>query len=201
MPLDKGSIDLPTTFRDLQCLDHLLLCAKHCPIVDFFDSPLHSCLVNRCINQSWLRSIRRALGASTFSCSLRKPFVAECLQYRGLVRLVFITRNQTRRLMFQDSCRFLHQQFGVLFRAFAVDDRQDKFMFGINRNMIPIVATASVSRITGIAICFLLSDKIPLFVELYLFGLWGKKQPTLHGVARHGVLPISYNGLRYCDQL
>jgi hypothetical protein len=41
----------------------------------------------------------------------------------------------------------LYQQFRVLFRSFAVDDFQHEFVFGIQRNVIPVVATPRVSRI------------------------------------------------------
>ena len=101
------------------------------------------------------------------------------------IRLVFITRDQSRRLVIQASRRILYQLFRIFDCPFAVDDIQHQFVFGIQGDMIPVVAATSVSRIIFVAILFFFSYEVPLFVELNLFRLWGKKRRVRRVTVRH----------------
>ena len=138
--------------------------------------------------------------SSTSARTTRTLFCTKRLKNGLFVRLVFITRDQSRRLVFQAFRCQTQQQLGVPFRPFAIDHLQHKFVFGIHCDTIPVVAATSVRRMTFIAVFFLLVHEVPLFVELNLFGLWGKKPRVRRGVARRVRLPILYNGRRYWDQ-
>ena len=143
-------------------------------------------------NIKW-RTIARLPWSSTFAGTTRHSLFAKRLQQRLFIRLVLIARYQSRRLVFQAFRRLLYQQLRVLFRAFAVDYLKHEFMFGIQRNMIPVIAATSISRIVCVAMLFLLCDETPLLVELNLFGVGGKSRRVRRGVFRRDRLRVGYN--------
>jgi len=109
----------------------------------------------------------------------------ERLKNRLFVGRILITRDQSRRLVIQASRRILYQLLRVLDRPLTIDDIQHEFVFGIQRDMIPVVAATSISRIVFVAILFLFSYKVPFLVELNLFRLWGKKRRVRRVTVRH----------------
>jgi len=113
----------------------------------------------------------------------RPALDTERLKNRLFVGRILITRDQSRRLVIQASRRILYQLLRVLDRPLAIDDIQHEFVFGIQRDMIPVVAATSISRIVFVAIPFFLQS--PIFVELNLFRLWGKKRRVRRVTVRH----------------
>ena len=179
----------------------MILRAKHYSIVNLFYTSLHARFMYRRIHQVRFGSITWFLRSPTFTGKTRHSLFPKRLKNRLLVRLVFITRNQSRRLELQTSRRILYQPFCVRLRPFTIDDFKDKFVFGIQCNVIPVVAATSVSRIAFVAIFFLLENEVPLFVELNLLGVGGKTPRVRRGVVRHVCLPIGCSGSRFCVRL
>jgi len=127
--------------------------------------------------------------------------LAKRFEDRLFIHSPFVARDQSRSLVFQAFRRVLHQQVRVLFRSFAVDDFQHKFMLGVNGNMIPVVAASGVSPQKGllvfVAMLFLLVNEVPLLVELNLVGVGGKNQPTRCEVLRRVRLRVAYSVKNY----
>ena len=67
--------------------------------------------------------------------------------------------------------------------------------------MIPVVAATSVSRIIFVAIFFLFFDEVPLFVELNLLGLRGKKPRVRRVTVRHVRPQAGCAGSPFDDEL
>jgi len=198
---DERSVDLPTATRLFQHLGHLFFRAEYNSITDVCDASVHTSFVNRRIDQILARLVSRSLRTATFAGSLGSSFDSKGFQNRLLVRLVFVARDQPRSLVFQAFRRVLHQQVRVLFRPFAVDDFQHKFMLGVQRNMIPVVTASGIIRIFFVAMLLLLVNEVPLLVELNLVGVGGKNQPTRREGLRRVLQPISCNDLLYRDRL
>ena len=193
VPLNERRVDLPATSRLFQSRLHLLLRPEHRPIVDLFDPPLHSSLMHRCIDQILRRTVTRLLGSSTFACTTRHSLLTKRLKNCLFIWLILITRDQSRWLVFQASRRILYQPFCILFRSLAIDHCKHEFVFGIQGNVIPVVATACIIRIVCVAVFLFFSYKVPFLVELYLFGLRGKKPRVRREVVRHVRLQVWYN--------
>jgi len=157
---------------------HLFVCAEDRSIVDLRNPALHSRLVDRRIDQSLRRTKSRPRRSSPFASARTDTLLAKGFQNRLPVRLVLIAGDQSRSLVVQAFGRLLNQQLRVVFRPLAVDHFQHEFMFGIQRDMIPIVAATSVSRILRVALFLLFSHEVPLLVELDFVGVWGKKRPV-----------------------
>ncbi len=69
-----------------------------------------------------------------------------------------------------------------------MDDLQDELVLGVQRDVIPVIATSRISRIVFVAIFLFLSDEAPFFVVLVdLLGVGGK-QPFLTFPCRGGFL-------------
>jgi len=201
LTFDKRRVHFATTWRQRQGCPNLSVCTKHRPVIDFRYTSLHSRLVDRGINQLPFRTITRSSGTPTSSCAFGDSFFAECFKNRLDIRSPFIARYQSWRLEIQTFRRFSYQQFRVFFRAFAVDDFQHEFMFGIQGDVIPIVAASRVSRIVFVTVFLLFSYKVPLFVELNLLGVRGKKQRVPREVFRRVPRRVLCNDLRYRDRL
>ena len=187
--------NLPATFRDFQCFLHLLVRPKDRPMRDCCDSSLHSRLMNRRIHQFFRRDKYRTTRTTAFSRRQRSRALAKRLQNRLLIGFPLVARHQSRRLIFQDFRRFSHQQFRVLFGAFAIHDHQHKFVLGIERNVIPVIAVANFNHMVCVcvAMLFLFEHEVPLLVERDFFGLRGKKPRVLRGVVPHVRQRVSYN--------
>ena len=201
VPFDERRVHLSTTRRCRQSRLNLCIRSKYRPIINFRYTSLHSRLVNRRINQFSFRTITGSTWSPLPSRALGNSLFAERFKNRLAIRSPFVARYQSRRLEIQTFRRFSYQQFRVLFRSLSVDDFQDEFVFGIQRNMIPIVTTARVSRIVFVAVLLLFSDKVPLFVELNLLGVRGKKPRVRREVVRRVPRRVLCNGLRYRDRL
>ena len=201
LAFDKRRVHLSTTRRCRQCRLNLCIRSKYRPIINFRYTPLHPRLVNRRIHQFSFRTITRSPWSSPSSRALGNSLFAERFKNRLDIRSPFVARYQSRRLEIQTFRRFSYQQFCVLFRSLPVDDFQDEFVFGIQRDVIPIVTTACVSRIVFVAVFLLFSDKVPLFVELNLLGIRGKKPRVRREVVRRVLRRVWCNGLRYRDRL
>ena len=199
--LDKRRVDLPTALRLLQRQLNLFLRTEYRSIINFRYSTLLPRLVNRRIHQILFRTITRSLRSTSPAGTFRRSLFTERLQNRLFVRFVFVARYQPRRLEIQAFRRFLHQQFRVLFRSFAVDDFQHEFVFGIKGDVIPIVAATGVRRIIFVATFLFLPHKVPLFVELNLLGLWGKNPRVRRGELRRVRLQVLCNDLPSRDRL
>ena len=200
LTLDERRVDASTALRRLQCFGNLLFRAEHNPIVDVRDSSVFACLVNRRINQIFCRHVKCTTRSSRQSRRRWNVPLTERFQNRLFIRFVFVTGNQSWSLVFQAFRRVAYQQLRVLFRAFAVDDFQHEFVFGVNANVIPIVAAAHISGIVFVAMLFLFLDEVPLLVELNLLRVRGKNRPTRRGVLRRVHRQVACNGLRCRDQ-
>jgi len=198
--LNKRRVHLAAARRHRQRRLNLSVRAEYRSIIDVRHSPLRSRFMNRRIDQILFRTITRSLRSPSFAGALGRSLFAERLQYRFFVRFVFIARYQSRNLEIQAFRRFLYQQFRVLFRPFAVDDFQHEFMFGVQGDVIPVVAATGVSRIAFVAVFLFFPHKVPLFVELNLFGVRGKNRPTHRAVVRRVLQRVLCNGLRYQDR-
>jgi hypothetical protein len=199
LPFDERGVDFSTALRLFQCRLDLLFRAEHTPVINLDHSTFHSCFMHRRIHQIFARLVSRAFRTSTFAGAFRSAFDTERFQNRLLIRLVFIARNQSRSPVFQAFGRVVHQQLRVLFRSFAVDHFQHEPMFRINCNMIPIVATAGISRIVFVAMLFLFVNKVPLLVELEFLRLGGKPPRVRREVAPHVHRQVACNESRFAS--
>ena len=193
LSLHKRRVDLPATLRTFQRMSNLLFRSEHRPIVNLLHSPLHTRLMNRRIYQILRRTITRLLRSTSFAHVFLGTWVTKRFKNCLFVRLIFITRDQSRRFVFQASRRFSHQPFRILFRPLAIDHFQYEFVFGIQGNVIPVVATTSVSRIVCVAVFLFLLNEVPFLVELNLFGQQGKKPRVRREVFRNVRQQVWYN--------
>ena len=83
-----------------------------------------------------------------------------------------------------------HAHYEILADARHYADHQA--MLGIDGHVVPIVAASSVGRIRRIATFFLFVDERPLFVELNLACLGGKRPRVRREVALRGRRPSGY---------
>ena len=154
----------------------------------------------RRLHQVRLGAITWFLRSPTFTGKTRHSLFPKRLKNGLLIRRIFISRDQSRRLELQASCRILYQPFCVRLRPFSIDDFKDKFVFGIQGNGIPVVAATSVSRIAFVAMFFLLEYEVPLFVELNLLGVGGKTPRVRRGVVRHACQQAGCAGSPFGDE-
>lgn len=182
MPLDERGVDCLAArrlfrrrrARSTESLGDLFLRAEHRTIVDFRDATVFPRLVDRRINEVLRRNVKRSPRTARQTGRRRNVMFAERLQDRSFIRFPLVAGDQPGSLEIQAFGRVLDKCFRIVFRPLAVDDFQYEFVFGIQRDVIPIVAATSVRRIISVAIFLFLFDEVPLLVELNLFRLGGK---------------------------
>ncbi len=204
VPFDERRVDFVTAFRRFQRFGDLLFRAEHPSTIYFRHATLFPRLVDRRIDQSFFRTINSPLRSSGPSRAFRRPSFAERLQNRLFVRLVLVARNQTRTPEIQSPSRFPYQQFRILLRPLAVDDLQDEFVFGVQGDMVPVVAASGVSRIVFVAIFLFLFHEVPVrqetqFVELDFLRPGGKLPRAHHEALRHVLRQVACSGSRFAN--
>ena len=206
LTLNERRVHTTTALRQFQRLGHLFLRAEHDSMVNVRHATVFSRLVNGCIDQVFRRHVKCSTRTTTQSRRRRNMSLTERFEDRLFVGLVFVTGDQTWNLVFQPFRRVLNQQFRILFRAFAVDHFQHKFVFGIKGNVIPIVTASGIRRIVFVAMFLFFPNEVPLLVELNLFRVRGTVllkmgQQVRREVVRHVLRQVVCNDLRYRDQL
>lgn len=143
----------------------------HNPTV--FPSLPHSCIAEfRGDSDNWL-------GISSWS---RIPWSGNLFAINFLdstfIRCMLITGEKDVCLSTRSFFNLLDYLFTILGCPWAWNDREQKTTFRINRGVVPTIALAFIFRLAVVHCLFFLSDERPLFVELNLSGLRGKKKPA-----------------------
>ncbi len=191
---DERGVDFFAAFRLFQRRFHLRFRTEHAAIIHLDNATFHTGFMHRYIDQIFagleLAALRSPGFSGAFRCSLNSKRFQNCF----LIRFVFIACDEPGNPVLQAFGGSLDQQFRVGFRAFAVDDFKHKFVFGIQRNVIPVVAAACVSRISCVAMLLFFSHEVPLFVELNLLRCGGKIPQVRREVFRHVRPRVLCNG-------
>ena len=138
--------------------------------------------------------------ARRFAGTLRLDFLAVGLENGCFVDRVFIGRDEIHHPPVRAFLEVMDQLVHMLRRPLAGNDTHDPTVLRIKSHMIPVVALQGVAGIVGVTGFLFLAHEGPLFVELHLPGLRGKKPRTrrvsfwrAHPPADCSARPCSYS--------
>jgi len=103
----------------------------------------------------------------------------------AFIRRMLVTGEKDVRLSSCSLPNLSDNLFAVLGCPWSRNDCEQKTTFRVNRSMVPNIAFVFIFRTVGVHCLFFLSDERPLFVELNLSGLRGKKKPAHHEDLEH----------------
>ena len=195
----KRRVDFVADLRQLQRRHHSRHSPKDNAEVNLHHPPLPARLVDGRVPQPGRRFIVRCLGPARLSRPLRHRLITIGFQDRPAVRLVFIAGYEVHRSVTGPLLEIRHQRLDLLDRPLARHHADHQAMLGIDGHMVPVVSLPSVVGVGRIAAFFLLAHKRPLFVELNLACIGGKRPRVRRGVGGRGRRPTDCNASPYLD--
>ena len=194
--LDEDRVDFVTDLGTCQRHHHRGHRPKNHAAIDRHDTVVLARLVHGRIGQllGKLLSGRRLPTAVAAAPGL--DLLTVDLQDGLRVGGVFVAGHQLHHAAFGPLMKIFDEKLRVFLGALAHHGTHDQAMLRVQDDVVPALALLIVVRIAAVAVLFLLADERPLFVELDLARLGGKRPRVRRGVAGPGRPPADRGGSR-----
>jgi len=189
VPLDKGDVDVAAARRTTQGLLQILPAPINDSRADAHHPAPAAVFVDRRVQQSGRRTTARFGSAADPMLAAARIGLSVDLQDRFTVRLVLIAGDQTHPPASRATVEVPHETMHILAGPLARHQGDDQLVLGIQGHMVPVVPAPLIRRVVGITLFFLFAHEGPLFVELDLLRLRGKRRPDRRAIGEHARRP------------